>query len=289
MKGIIDGALIPYPARNIISWIKASMPSSLHICLDCGVTNELSDEFRGRAVCKSCAGRLHLKQKSHQIKARENRDRRLEANRKRAKSVPHPDSIYINPRANQRKLRKTTYGPSSTAKKEVRLATAGIILVAVLTSLSAIGPGTGGGVANGKSFSILPAPPAQSIYPGIHWNETGRPPLAEFRVMSNPGSNYLIKLEDIRSPEMSVGIYVKGGQSLDVTVPSGTYRLLIASGETWRGRQHLFGPRGLTVVSRARNLVELETHGMRATGGMLDLRGRLDGNFPTDRTSRHNF
>lgn len=277
-----------YPAINALR-IEFIVPSTLHICLDCGITNELSDDFRGRAVCKTCGGRLHLKQKSHQIKSREFRNKRLDANRRRARSAPHPDSLYHNPRANQRKLRKTTYGPAPSAQKEARLTTAGILLVALMTSLFIMDPGPGGGVANGRSFSLLPAPPVQNIYPGIQWNETGKPPLAEFRVMSNPGSNYLIKLEDVRSPARSVGIYVKGGESLDVAVPSGTYKLIIASGKSWRGREHLFGPRGLTAVSQGRTLIELETYGMRATGGMLDLRGRMDGNFPTDRTSRSNF
>lgn len=94
-------------------------------------------------------------------------------------------------------------------------------------------------------------PPIVAQSTGIIWNNTGKVGNAPFRIVTNPGNNYYIKLVDYNSGADMLGIFAHGGRTLEVTVPTGSYRLRYAYGEGWRGLNALFGPGRHTTYQEA--------------------------------------
>lgn len=92
------------------------------------------------------------------------------------------------------------------------------------------------------------APPVfsepQQPRPAHGWtqNFSYRRPEAPLTVNTAAGSDYFLKLEDASSGAAVMTVFVHGGLSAQVEVPLGTYRIKYASGETWYGPEHLFGP-----------------------------------------------
>lgn len=66
--------------------------------------------------------------------------------------------------------------------------------------------------------------------------------VAPFKVETQPGRNYLLKLSDPQSGRDAAKLYVVGGQPVEFLVPLGTYTVKFATGQTWHGDKHLFGP-----------------------------------------------
>ena len=66
--------------------------------------------------------------------------------------------------------------------------------------------------------------------------------VAPFKVETQAGRNYLLKLSDPQSGRDVAKLYVAGGQPAEFLVPLGTYGVKFATGEKWYGDKHLFGP-----------------------------------------------
>jgi len=66
--------------------------------------------------------------------------------------------------------------------------------------------------------------------------------LAELKLATPSGKNYLIKLVDAKTSSQRMLIYLEGGKTFDTKISLGTYRIRVASGATWYGSQALFGP-----------------------------------------------
>jgi len=66
--------------------------------------------------------------------------------------------------------------------------------------------------------------------------------VAPFKVETQAGRNYLLKLSDPQSGRDVAKLYVVGGQPVEFLVPLGTYGVKFATGEKWYGDKHLFGP-----------------------------------------------
>jgi hypothetical protein len=75
--------------------------------------------------------------------------------------------------------------------------------------------------------------------------------VAPFRVETQPGSDYLVKLESTENKLFSFVFFIVGGQPFETTVPAGTYVLKYVAGKTWCGRTLLFGNK---VAQRGRTL-----------------------------------
>jgi hypothetical protein len=65
--------------------------------------------------------------------------------------------------------------------------------------------------------------------------------IVPFRVETQPGFNYLVKLESTKDKLSSFTFFVDGGQPFETAVPPGTYVLKYVVGKTWCGRTLLFG------------------------------------------------
>jgi len=130
---------------------------------------------------------------------------------------------------------------------------------------------------------VLPPPVFQA--PGIIWNRTGLNGSAPFQITTSSGADYFIKLVDYQTGTDAVGIFVKGGQTLEVQIPPGTYRMRYASGQTWRGTSHLFGPGQHTSYSQSSSRFEFT----RYDGYTVELIRQTGGNMPTSSISPSQF
>ncbi len=124
---------------------------------------------------------------------------------------------------------------------------------------------------------------------GVMENRTGRPPEAPFEIMTSFGADYYLKLVDTSTGQDVLIVYVRGGQRIEVTVPLGSYRLRYASGETWRGTAHLFGPGEMTSYSASESVLSFEVSGGYVNGYTVELIRQVGGNMDTRRISPSQF
>ena len=66
--------------------------------------------------------------------------------------------------------------------------------------------------------------------------------VAPFEIKSDYGTNYLVKLTTASGGEPIQTIFVRGGSTVEVEVPLGTFNIKYAAGQKWYGYKHLFGP-----------------------------------------------
>lgn len=65
---------------------------------------------------------------------------------------------------------------------------------------------------------------------------------APFEIKTSRGVNYFVKLTDSTTKIDVVTVFVRGGDTIELDVPLGTFKVKYASGNTWYGDTHLFGP-----------------------------------------------
>lgn len=103
---------------------------------------------------------------------------------------------------------------------------------------------------------------------------------APLRIMTrNDGYHYLVKITSPGSTEPISEFFIRGGESVETQVPLGTYELKYASGKTWFGPVHLFGPE--TRYSKAESLFEFVDNGDHISGYTVELYTQTNGNLRT--------
>lgn len=123
---------------------------------------------------------------------------------------------------------------------------------------------------------LTPAP----IKQGIQHVYIGAERIAPFRVTTSAGpSHYFIKLVDAATGSPVMTIYVNGGTTYETNVPVGTYRIRYATGQTWYGVRHLFGP--ATAYSETVDSVTFSIRGNEVQGNDIELVPQLGGNLET--------
>ena len=95
--------------------------------------------------------------------------------------------------------------------------------------------------------------------------------VAPLEIRTQGAGDYLVKLVDVPSGRDAGTVYVRGGTTVKVEVPLGTYAIRYATGPTWYGYDYLFGPetalrRGgrdvrLQAGNNTRRLVDQRFHG----------------------------
>lgn len=129
-----------------------------------------------------------------------------------------------------------------------------------------------------KTLASKPGPPVSPRLPPIPKqplpdsgevvNFTAAERIAPLEIRGTQGSHYLIKLVDANTHAPVLTVFVRSGTTVKIDVPLGTYEVKSASGDTWYGEKHLFGPK--TAYSRADkifefNVVEDKVHGYTFT------------------------
>lgn len=111
-------------------------------------------------------------------------------------------------------------------------------------------------IENDSSFSSRSSPPRESytvevnpdyvqipISQGIQTVATHEELIAPLSIRTPSGDeSYFVKILDLVTGKTIMTLFINAGQILDVNAPLGTYRIRYASGKTWYGEQHLFGP-----------------------------------------------
>lgn len=116
---------------------------------------------------------------------------------------------------------------------------------------------------------------------------TGRDTVAPLVIHPSGDANYLVKLVDLRSKRDVMTVFVQAGIRADVKVPLGTYEVRYASGKTWYGYEHLFGPE--TSYSKAEESFDFRVTGDRVSGFTVTLYKVKEGNLHTSSIRPQDF
>lgn len=116
---------------------------------------------------------------------------------------------------------------------------------------------------------------------------TSQKRVAPLQIRSSSGDNYLVKLADATTGQPVLLIYVRGGQTEEIDVPIGTYRVKYASGDRWYGYTHLFGPD--TQYSKADQPFTFTFDGNQYSGYTVTLYKVQNGNLRTSKISSNDF
>jgi hypothetical protein len=97
------------------------------------------------------------------------------------------------------------------------------------------------------------------------------------------GANYFVKLVDAQGDGAVISYFIRGGQPLATTAPTGHFVLKAASGEHWCGENSLFGGEtSIVETGRAITFASDEIH-------TISLQPRPNGNLPLRKIGRAKF
>lgn len=113
------------------------------------------------------------------------------------------------------------------------------------------------------------------------------PGVAPLEIKTSVGSNYLVKLENATTGTKIIDVFIRGGSTIELMVPLGTYRLKYAAGQTWYGYEHYFGPS--TGYSKADSNFRFYNDGNRVSGYTVTLYQVSNGNLKTSYLAPEEF
>lgn len=129
---------------------------------------------------------------------------------------------------------------------------------------------------------VLQLPPSGTIRRYTSWE--GAAPL---RIRTSAGSNYLVKLENVATGNNILDVFIRGGSTIKIEVPLGTYRLKYATGQRWYGYEYYFGPS--TRYSKTDSNFRFYNDDYRVHGYTVTLYQVRNGNLSTSRLSPGQF
>jgi len=134
-----------------------------------------------------------------------------------------------------------------------------------------------------QRFFPTPTPFDQPAKPlpnsGVLWALPSQPRIAPFKITTQSGSRYYIKLVDADSKAPVITIFVDGAQTIQVDVPIGIFELRCASGWVWYGPKYLFGPK--TRCTKGLEFLNFTQDGDYVSGHDVTLYKVPYGNFVT--------
>jgi hypothetical protein len=125
------------------------------------------------------------------------------------------------------------------------------------------------------AFSMtLSCPAQQEPVAGIYARYSNLPRPAELTFDAPFGTNYFVRLVDAQNETPVISYFVRGGQPLATTAPTGRFILKAASGEHWCGESNLFGgDTSIVETGRTITFASDEIH-------RISLQPRSNGNLP---------
>lgn len=133
----------------------------------------------------------------------------------------------------------------------------------------------------GKYYNPLePRPETQAFY-------VFKNPKAPLEIRTPAGEDYFVRLVPLTSKTPVMEAYIRGGSSLRVNVPLGTYTLKYATGDTWHGPALLFG-KG-TLYSKADADLDFRETREGYSGYTVELIKQRHGNLHTSSLSARDF
>lgn len=131
---------------------------------------------------------------------------------------------------------------------------------------------------------ITPPPKSQPLpetgstnKPNLHGN-------SPLKIKTNAGSHYWIKIVNAyNEKDELVSYFIRGGETLDVNLPMGEYIVKYAYGDTWYGKENLFGEE--TKYSKADEVLEFYYN----QGYVIELIQQINGNLHTTAIDESQF
>lgn len=248
------------------------MANDVYLCFECGTKNRVSAiADRSRAKCAKCKADLFPEEASKTSTAT------LRAPARQSTTTP---SRNLPPQE----------GTGKT-KLVIGLVVAGIFVAFLVSNNESDRRSPQRAVTSPttQTTPAAPLPPAVFQAAGIMFNRTGASSNHPFEIVTSPGNDYFVKLVDSNTNVERIGIFVKGGQRIEVEVPAGQYRMRYASGETWRGMQHLFGPGNMTSYQASSDIFNFNLSGGYYRGYTVELIRQAGGNMDTRSISGSSF
>lgn len=106
-------------------------------------------------------------------------------------------------------------------------------------------------------------------------------------VTKESGQHYFVKIVDWYSGKTVLTIFIRSGQSVNVNLPIGSYRIKYAAGKVWHGKTYLFGPE--TTYNEADKKLDFEVRGNQVLGYTIELFLQRHGNLKTKKISAAQF
>lgn len=103
------------------------------------------------------------------------------------------------------------------------------------------------------------------------------------QIKTNIGSHYWVKIVNAYSDKELVSYFIRGGETLDVNLPTGVYIIKYAYGDTWYGKDNLFGED--TKYSKADEILEFYYN----QGYTIELIQQINGNLHTTAIDESQF
>ena len=115
--------------------------------------------------------------------------------------------------------------------------------------------------------------------------------IALFEIRTQGEDDYLVKLVETWSGQDVGTVYVRGGTSVEVEVPLGTYAMRYATGAIWYGYEYLFGPETAYAQADETFVFEREptAEGWSISGFTVTLYSVVGGNLSTTRMRASEF
>ena len=104
-------------------------------------------------------------------------------------------------------------------------------------------------------------------------------PIAPLKIITSGNTHFFVKLKDSITKVTALTVFVRAGYTASIKVPLGTYEITYASGKTWYGTHHLFGPD--TTYTKADKLFHFVQNGRRISGFTMTLYKIANGNLHT--------
>ena len=108
-----------------------------------------------------------------------------------------------------------------------------------------------------------------------------------FQVRAAAGGQYFIKLVNVADEGDVIFLYARGGNTLDVAMPVGTYRMRFATGPTWHGDKVLFGPQ--TTYWSAEQTVAFRNPRSGPAAVAIEISGQRGGRMRVSSIDRNRF
>ena len=119
--------------------------------------------------------------------------------------------------------------------------------------------------------------PDSGIFKIVEWIDPDiNPPL---KISNSPDANTLIKLIRISDGIEVMSVFIRAGEVVELAVPPGSYKVKVASGQTWYGDSVRFGP--TTSYSTLDSVFTFTIDGTHLRGNELTLTQVRDGNLKT--------
>lgn len=134
---------------------------------------------------------------------------------------------------------------------------------------------------------VVPPTPMMEPQPLPKTGATNKPNLhgnSPLQIKTNAGSHYWVKIvNSYNEKDELASFFIRGGETLDVNLPIGSYVVKYAYGDIWYGRDYLFGEN--TGYSKADEVLEF----YRGQGYVIELIQQLNGNLHTTAIDESQF